>query len=123
MSAQDGPGLVTIEGPLKALCQRGGVEVDEQLRGMICESDVPGWAVGGVDCHPGDHLEGFAANLQERVGRGGPARGALMAWLSPILENISHVYVSACSFAVVATTSSARSDGATNYTRCSIKLP
>ena len=50
--------------------------------------------------------------------------GAQVAWLSPILKNVSHDYVSGCGVcsAVVAAVSLARSDGTTDYTRNSIKL-
>ena len=49
---------------------------------------------------------------------------APVTWLSPILENISLDYVSGCGvcFAVIATVSAARSDGATDCTRYSIKM-
>ena len=55
---------------------------------------------------------------------GSACGGALMAWLSPILENVTHEYVPGCGVrtAVIALVSVARPQGATNYTHCSINL-
>ena len=61
----------------------------------MCAGERRGWREGGRTCG-----------------------GARVAWLSPILENISRSCVSGCGicFAVTAAASAARSDGATNYT-------
>ena len=77
-----------------------------------------GW--GGVE-GGGEEGEG-----DEGEGRGGGRRGRRgLAWLLLILEHIAHDNVPVCgvSSAVIATVSSTRSDGATNYTRCSISGP
>ena len=89
----------------------------------LCDSDVSHWAVR-------EWIVIWRVKVWDslraiwRLVRGGPAYGgALMAWLSPILENISNVFVSGCGVrsAVIAPVSTARPDGATNKTRSAVE--